>query len=73
MIRPNLPRVEDVRPFIDAHIQLDLQQIAQCCAESTDDCILLLHDVINRMKQGVWESGWFCSASIAPSLQYSSL
>ncbi|KAF6041607.1 hypothetical protein EB796_000120 [Bugula neritina] len=51
MIRPNLARVEDVRPFIEAHIQLDLQQIAQCCAESTDDCILLLHDVINRMKQ----------------------
>ena len=53
MIRPNLVREDDVRPFIDAHIQLDLQQIAQCCAESTDDCILLLHDVINRMKQGV--------------------
>jgi len=48
------PRVEDVRPFIDAHIQLDLQQIAQCCAENTDDCILLLHDVINRMKQGIY-------------------
>ncbi|KAF6032078.1 hypothetical protein EB796_009578 [Bugula neritina] len=51
IIQPNLVREDDVRPFIDAHIQLDLQQIAQCCAESTDDCILLLHDVINRMKQ----------------------
>jgi len=53
IIQPNLVREDDVRPFIDAHIQLDLQQIAQCCAESTDNCILLLHDVINRMKQGV--------------------
>ncbi|KAF6041591.1 hypothetical protein EB796_000104 [Bugula neritina] len=70
MIRPNLARVEDVRPFIEAHIQLDLQQIAQCCAESTDDCILLLHDVINRMKQANRRGAAHTLGSIAARKQW---
>ena len=50
MIQPSLVRDDDVQPFLDAHIQLDLQHIAKCCATSTDDCILLVHDLINKMK-----------------------
>ena len=52
MILPVLNSQEDVRPFLVAHIQLDLQNIAKCSAQSTDDCMLLIHDVINRMKGG---------------------
>ncbi|XP_067937583.1 E3 ubiquitin-protein ligase rnf213-alpha-like [Watersipora subatra] len=52
MIQPALVREEDVIPFLDAHIQLDLQHIARCCACSNDDCVLLLHAVIEKMSTG---------------------
>ena len=52
MIDPALAHEEEVRPFIDAHIQQDLQNISKCCAQSVDDSILLVHDVIIRMKGG---------------------
>ena len=54
LISPELASVEDLGPFLEAHIQIDLQQIADCCGESTENCILLLHDVINRLKQGIF-------------------
>ena len=54
MIKPALVRDDDVMPFLDAHIQLDLQHISQCCGESIDDCLLLLHDVIHNFNIGMY-------------------
>mgnify|MGYP001794497566 CR=1 len=54
MIKPALVRDDDVMPFLDAHIQLDLQHISQCCGESIDDCLLLLHDVIHNFNIGLY-------------------
>ena len=52
MIEPRLDNPEAVLPFLDAHIHIDLQHIAECCAESTDECILLLQRVINHIATG---------------------
>ena len=52
MIGPQLDSPEIILPFLDAHIHIDLQHIAECCAESTDGCILLLHRVINHIATG---------------------
>jgi len=54
MIDPKLNSPEEIRPFLEAHIQIDLQQISQCCGKNIDDCILLLHDVIERLQQSLF-------------------
>ena len=51
MISPALKATDQIEPFLEAHIQRDLHQIAECYKQSTDNCILLLHNLINRMKQ----------------------
>ncbi|XP_067940321.1 E3 ubiquitin-protein ligase RNF213-like [Watersipora subatra] len=58
IINPALSCLEEVAPFLEAHIQIDLQQISECCGENIDNCILLLHDVINRMREGIslWDN-----------------
>ncbi|XP_067936897.1 E3 ubiquitin-protein ligase rnf213-alpha-like [Watersipora subatra] len=50
VFHPQLAHSDHVQPFLEAHINLNLQQISQCCAQSLDDSILLLHEVIYRMK-----------------------
>ena len=52
MISPPLGRTDNLQEFLYGHIQLDIQHIAKCSALSTDDTILMIHDVINRMKGG---------------------
>ena len=44
---------DHVRQFLEAHIQSDIQQISRSSGENVDDCILLLHELINRMKRGI--------------------
>ena len=43
---------DQVRVFLEAHIRVDIQNMSRCSGESGDDCILLLHELINRMKLG---------------------
>ena len=51
MIQPRLLKpIDKIQEFLHEHIQLDLQHIATCCDLSVDDCLLLVHDVIKRMK-----------------------
>jgi len=52
MIYPRLNSVDEVSSFLEAHIQVDLRQLSNLCGASADDCILMLHDVMQRMKQG---------------------
>lgn len=53
MIKPRLRIPEDVTSFIEGHIQIDLQHIAACCGESTEDCILLIHELLQRISKGI--------------------
>ncbi|XP_067935230.1 E3 ubiquitin-protein ligase rnf213-alpha-like [Watersipora subatra] len=50
MITP-VPDNEDVQRFLEAHIRMDIENIALCCARNTDECLLLLHDVIDRIEK----------------------
>ena len=43
---------DQIRAFLEAHILVDIQHMSRCAGESGDDCILLLHELINRMKRG---------------------
>ena len=52
MIEPRLHSEEDIAPFLELHILKDLEHISISCGESVDNCILLLHDVLNNMKLG---------------------
>ena len=49
MIQPTQPGENVVGSFIEKHIQVDLKHISQCCSENADDCLLLVHDIINNM------------------------
>ena len=42
----------DVQHIIAKQIRNELQQIAECCEESVEDCLFLLHETIHRMKTG---------------------
>ena len=43
---------DQIRAFLEAHILVDIQLMSRCSGESGDDCILLLHELINGMKKG---------------------
>ena len=51
MISPPLESIDDLGPYLDSHIQKDLQQVAECYEQSTDNCMILLHNLINCIKQ----------------------
>ena len=49
MIQPRLSDESEVSAFLEGHIQVDLQHLAGCFQRSSEDCMLLLHSVINHM------------------------
>lgn len=49
MIRPCLGDESEVSSFLEGHIQVDLQHLAGCFQGGTEDCMLLLHEVLHRM------------------------
>ena len=49
-IQRNPPAQGQLLQYLDAHIRLDIQHISQSCGSNRDDCILMLHEIINRMK-----------------------
>lgn len=50
MIQFERPEIEDLFEFLSQHISVDLKQMADCCGKSYDDCYIILHEVIENMK-----------------------
>mgnify|MGYP001804300592 FL=1 len=50
IIQRNPPAQGQLLQYLDAHIRLDIQHLSQSCGSNRDDCILMLHEIINRMK-----------------------
>ena len=52
MFKPTLDKDESLQPFLAAQIQSDIRHVSQCCVVSTEECMLLIHDVVSGMRQG---------------------
>ena len=50
MILEAKPEAEQLIGFLVGHIRVDLKQLSDCIERTTDDCFILLHEILSSMK-----------------------